>query len=105
MNAMRIFGYNAQRNITYHIMSEIDKTESGKIQFEEFLKIMIDNLRPCDSDKQEDYERIFQYFVNEESFKMGSDAYHKKGFLTRHVSQKPERLFYKKGAKKNGLRN
>lgn len=79
MNAMRIFGYNAQRNITYHIMSEIDKTESGKIQFEEFLKIMIDNLRPCDSDKQEDYERVFQYFVNEESFKLGSDAYHKKG--------------------------
>ena len=47
-------------------MSEIDKTESGKIQFEEFLKIMIDNLRPCDTDKQEDYERIFQYFVDEE---------------------------------------
>ena len=57
MNAMRIFGYNAQRNITYHIMSEIDKTESGKIQFEEFLKIMIDNLRPCDTDKQEDYPK------------------------------------------------
>ena len=79
MNAMRIFGYNAQRNITYHIMSEIDKTESGKIQFEEFLKIMIDNLRPCDTDKQEDYERIFQYFVDEETLKMGSDAYHMKG--------------------------
>lgn len=79
MNALRIFGYNAQRKVIYHIMSEIDKSESGKIQFEEFLKIMIDNLRPCDSDRQEDYERVFSQFLEEDESRVSSEAFRKKG--------------------------
>lgn len=86
MNAMRIFGYNAQRKIIYHIMSEVDKSESGKIQFEEFLKIMIDNLRPCDSDRQEDYQRIFGQFMDDEGSRKNSDAFKRKGNQRDHVS-------------------
>lgn len=79
MNAMRIFGYNAQRKVVYHIISDIDKSESGKIKFDEFIKIMTDNLRPCDGDKQEDYERVFQYFVDDDKLDNTSSAHNKKG--------------------------
>lgn len=61
-NALVMFGYNPKKHLIYQIISDIDKDESGGLDFPEFLKIMTDQNRPCDEDTEEDYQRVFNYF-------------------------------------------
>ena len=61
-NALEMFGYHPKKHLIYQIISDIDRDESGGLDFGEFLKIMTDQTRPCDEDQQEDYERVFTYF-------------------------------------------
>lgn len=39
-SAMKLFGFEPQKDIVYKIISQVDKSESGGIRFSEFLKIM-----------------------------------------------------------------
>ncbi len=57
-----MFGYHPPREMIYQIISKIDKNESGGIGFEEFLKIMTDNIWPCDEDNEDDFENVFNFF-------------------------------------------
>jgi Ca2+-binding EF-hand superfamily protein len=61
-NALEMFGYHPKKHLIYQIISDIDADESGGIDFREFLKIMTDQLRPCDADTEDDYDRVFSYF-------------------------------------------
>ena len=61
-NALEMFGYHPKKHLIYQIISDIDSDESGGIDFREFLKIMTDQMRPCDEDTEDDYERVFSYF-------------------------------------------
>ncbi len=60
--AMELFGYNPKPKIVYEILSNINSEESGEILFKDFLKVMIDEKRPCDLDTKEDYENTFEYY-------------------------------------------
>lgn len=61
-NALEMFGYHPKKHLIYQIISDIDRDESGGLDFGEFLKIMTDQTRPCDEDVEEDYVRVFTYF-------------------------------------------
>ena len=65
-NALEMFGYHPKRIIVYQIIADLDSDESGGISFNEFLKIMTDQTRPCDEDTEDDYERIFAVFDADE---------------------------------------
>lgn len=58
-NAFEMFGYHPKRPVVYQMISDYDANEGGGIGFKEFLKIMTDQLRPCDEDKEEEYDRAF----------------------------------------------
>lgn len=53
-------GYNPGRPFVYVAMSVFDADDGGEITFKEFVKLM--TQRPCQSDTEEDIERIFQNF-------------------------------------------
>lgn len=72
-NALEMFGYHPKRTIVYQIISDLDSDESGGISFNEFLKIMTDQTRPCDEDTEEDYKRIFEYFDCDEKNYMNKE--------------------------------
>ena len=76
-NAFEMFGYHPKRNVVYQMISDYDSNEAGGIGFKEFLKIMTDQLRPCDEDSEENYERVFDYFDSDN-----------KGYLTKEDIQK-----------------
>ena len=61
-SALDMFGFKPKKHLIYQIISDIDADESGGIDFREFLKIMTDQMRPCDGDTKEDFERVFSYF-------------------------------------------
>ena len=60
--ALELFDYKPRKKILYEIISNIDSAESGEINFENFLKIMTDEKRPCDLDTKEDYKNTFSYY-------------------------------------------
>ena len=64
--AMNMFGYQIKTPQVYKMISEYDANESGGIEFKEFLRIMTDQLRPCDEDVEENYLRTFDYFDRDE---------------------------------------
>jgi len=72
-NALEMFGFLPKKHLIYQIISDIDADESGGIDFREFLKIMTDQMRPCDGDTKEDYERVFSYFDFEGRGYIGKD--------------------------------
>ena len=72
-NALEMFGFLPKKHLIYQIISDIDADESGGIDFREFLKIMTDQMRPCDGDTREDYERVFSYFDFEGRGYIGKD--------------------------------
>ena len=72
-NALEMFGFLPKKHLIYQIISDIDADESGGIDFREFLKIMTDQMRPCDGDTREDYERVFSYFDFEGRGHIGKD--------------------------------
>ena len=61
-NAFEMFGYHPKRNVVYQMISDYDSNEAGGICFKEFLKIMTDQLRPCDEDTEDHFQRAFDYF-------------------------------------------
>ena len=61
-SALEMFGYHPKKQIVYEIISNIDSDESGGIGFNEFLKIMTDQKRPCDQDVENDYDDVFNYY-------------------------------------------
>ena len=76
-NAFEMFGYHPKRNVVYQMISDYDSNEAGGISFKEFLKIMTDQLRPCDEDSEENFQRTFDYF--------DADS---KGYITKDDIQK-----------------
>jgi Ca2+-binding EF-hand superfamily protein len=62
--AIRDFGgYKPGRPFVYVAMSVFDADDGGEITFKEFVKLM--TYRPCESDTEDDIERIFQNFDEE----------------------------------------
>ena len=61
-SALEMFGYHPKKQIVYEIISNIDSDETGGIGFNEFLKIMTDQKRPCDQDVENDYDDVFNYY-------------------------------------------
>ena len=57
-----MFNYHPKKQIVYEIISNIDTDETGGIGFNEFLKIMTDQKRPCDADTENDYDDVFNYY-------------------------------------------
>jgi len=53
-------GYKPHRAFVYVAMSNFDADDGGEITFKEFVKLM--TYRPYETDTQEDIERIFQNF-------------------------------------------
>ena len=54
--ALKLFGYHPRKDTIYKTISQLDKRETGGIEFDEFIKVLTDKLRPCDNDSEEDYE-------------------------------------------------
>ena len=50
-------GYNIPRQLVYQLISDFDGDESGVINFEEFVKMMV--MSPCDQDNVDDIRRVF----------------------------------------------
>lgn len=61
-SALEMFGYHPKKQFVYEIISNIDSEETGGIGFNEFLKIMTDQKRPCDTDAEDDYSDVFNYY-------------------------------------------
>ncbi|KAL4511617.1 hypothetical protein ABPG72_012462 [Tetrahymena utriculariae] len=62
-NAMKKFGnYNPSLQLVYEIISNFDNNLDGKIDFEEFVRMM--RMKPCQQDSVEDIQHIFQQIVS-----------------------------------------
>ncbi|EAR94400.1 EF hand protein (macronuclear) [Tetrahymena thermophila SB210] len=62
-NAMKKYGnYNASLQLVYEIQSNFDNNLDGKIDFEEFVRMM--RMKPCQQDSAEDVKHIFQQISN-----------------------------------------
>lgn len=71
-------GYKPARAFVYVAMSVFDADDGGEITFKEFVKLM--TQKPCTSDTEEDIERIFQNFdednkgfISEEDLKAAAE--------------------------------
>ncbi len=53
-------GYKPGRSFVYVAMAVFDTDDGGEISFKEFVKLM--TQKPCEQDTNEDIERIFSYF-------------------------------------------
>lgn len=57
-NAMKKFGnYSAGLQLIYEIQSNFDNNLDGKIDFDEFVRMM--KMKPCQQDSAEDIKNIF----------------------------------------------
>jgi len=59
-NLMLHYGYNPKKQVIYQMVSDLDKDESGGIDFYEFMKMMTAKLSETDSD--EDIAKVYYMY-------------------------------------------
>ena len=62
---MQSLGFEAKNQTIYQMISDIDKDDSGAIDFEEFLDMM--TAKMSDKDTREDIQKVFNLFDDEQS--------------------------------------
>lgn len=63
--AMQSLGFEAKNQTIYQMIKDIDKDDSGEIDFDEFLQLMTSRL--AGSDTREDINKIFQLFDDDKT--------------------------------------
>lgn len=63
--AMQSLGFEAKNQTIYQMIKDIDKDDSGEIDFDEFLQLMTTRL--AGSDTKEDIQKIFELFDDDKT--------------------------------------
>lgn len=63
--AMQSLGFEAKNQTIYQMIKDIDRDESGEIDFDEFLHLMTSRL--AGSDSKEDIQKIFELFDDDKT--------------------------------------
>lgn len=59
-------GYRIPRKLVYQIISDFDGDESGGIEFNEFLDMML--MTPCQKDSDDEIKRVFEKIAGRKGF-------------------------------------
>ena len=66
--AMQSLGFEAKNQTIYQMIADIDKDNSGTIDFEEFLDMM--TAKMSDKDTREDIQKVFNLFDDDQTGKI-----------------------------------
>jgi Ca2+-binding EF-hand superfamily protein len=58
-SALLSIGISLSRADLYNLVCDYDHDEEGVLSFEDFLKAITGEIRPCDEDTKDDYKRVF----------------------------------------------
>ena len=67
-SAMQSLGFEAKNQTIYQMIADIDKDNSGTIDFEEFLDMM--TAKMSDKDTREDIQKVFNLFDDDQTGKI-----------------------------------